>query len=180
MLPQRYKWSDFERATLSFGYGLMATPLQLARMYAALGNGGIIYPVSVLKQDQPPQGERVFSAKVAKDVLNMLVGVTEKGGTARQAHIAGYPVAGKTGTSRKAIAGGYGEDYVALFAGVAPANDPKLAIAVIINEPKGDKYYAGDVAAPVFAKVMSGSLQLLNVQPITAKEQLQLVARSPE
>ena len=106
----------------------------------------------------------------------MLVGVTEKGGTARKAHIEGYPVAGKTGTSRKAIAGGYGDDYWALFAGVAPVNNPRLAIAVVVNDPKGDRYYGGDVAGPVFANVMSGALQMLNVEPVTQREQLQLAS----
>ncbi|BFL82017.1 hypothetical protein LFREDSHE_04670 [Shewanella baltica] len=111
---------------------------------------------------------------MAHDVMQMLVGVTEKGGTGTLAHIDGYPVAGKSGTSRKAVAGGYGDDYVALFAGVAPANNPKLAIVVVVNEPKGDLYYGGSVAGPAFAKVMSGALQMLNVEPITDKEQVQL------
>lgn len=176
LIRERYRWSDFERATLSFGYGLTATTLQLARMYATLGSGGILRPVSILKLKQPPEGERVLSTHVAEDVMHMLVGVTEKGGTARKAHINGYPVAGKTGTSRKAIAGGYGDDYWALFAGVAPVNNPRLAIAVVVNDPKGDRYYGGDVAGPVFASVMSGALQMLNVEPVTRREQIQLAS----
>ncbi|MCL1039669.1 peptidoglycan glycosyltransferase FtsI [Shewanella submarina] len=176
LIRERYRWSDFERATLSFGYGLTATTLQLARMYATLGSGGVLKPVSILKMKTPPEGERVLSADVAEDVMHMLVGVTEKGGTARKAHIEGYPVAGKTGTSRKAIAGGYGDDYWALFAGVAPVNNPRLAIAVVVNDPKGDRYYGGDVAGPVFANVMSGALQMLNVEPVTQREQLQLAS----
>ena len=174
LVHDRHRWSDFERATLSFGYGLTATTLQLARMYATLGNEGVLNPVSILKLKQAPEGEQVIAPDVAKNVMNMLVGVTEEGGTARKAHIDGYPVAGKTGTSRKAVAGGYGEDYVVLFAGVAPVHNPRLAIAVILNEPKGDYYYGGDVAAPVFAKVMSGSLQMLNVEPISPREQVKL------
>lgn len=176
LIHDRHRWSDFERATLSFGYGLTATPLQLARMYATLGSGGILYPVSILKLKQAPEGQQVISPEVARDVMHMLVGVTEKGGTATKAHIDGYPIAGKTGTSRKAVAGGYGDDYVALFAGVAPVNNPKLAIVVVINEPKGDRYYGGDVAGPAFAKIMSGALQMLNVEPITEREQVQLAA----
>ncbi|QLE87230.1 MULTISPECIES: peptidoglycan D,D-transpeptidase FtsI family protein [Shewanella] len=172
----RNRWSEFERATLSFGYGLTATTLQLARMYATLGSEGVLYPVSILKLKQQPQGEQVISPEVARNVMKMLVGVTEKGGTARKAHIPGYPVAGKTGTSRKAVAGGYGEDYVALFAGVAPVHNPQLAIAVVVNEPKGDRYYGGDVAAPVFATVMSGALQMLNVEPISSTEKVRLAA----
>ncbi|WP_226684860.1 MULTISPECIES: penicillin-binding transpeptidase domain-containing protein [Shewanella] len=174
LVQDRHRWSDFERATLSFGYGLTATPLQLARMYATLGSGGILYPVSILKLKQPPEGTRVIAPDVARDVINMLVGVTEKGGTGTRAHIEGYPVAGKSGTSRKAIAGGYGDDYVALFAGVAPANNPRLAMVVVINEPKGDRYYGGVVAAPVFGKVMSGALQMLNVEPVSDDTRVQL------
>ncbi len=172
LIQDRRRWSDFERATLSFGYALTVTPLQIARMYAMLGNGGVLYPTSIMKLTQPPEGEQVISPLVADSVLQMLVGVTQ--GTARKAHIEGYPVAGKTGTARKAVAGGYGEDYVALFAGVAPVNNPRLAIVVVVNEPKGDRYYGGDVAAPVFAKVMSGALQMLNVEPITEHEKVQL------
>ncbi|BCV43385.1 peptidoglycan glycosyltransferase FtsI [Shewanella algae] len=174
LVQDRHRWSDFERATLSFGYGLTATPLQLARMYATLGSGGMLYPVSILKLKQPPEGTRVIAPDVARDVINMLVGVTEKGGTGTRAHIEGYPVAGKSGTSRKAIAGGYGDDYVALFAGVAPANNPRLAMVVVINEPKGDRYYGGVVAAPVFGKVMSGALQMLNVEPVSDDTRVQL------
>ncbi|QDF65677.1 peptidoglycan glycosyltransferase FtsI [Shewanella sp. SNU WT4] len=176
LIREQHKWSDFERATLSFGYGLTATPLQLARMYATLGAGGVLRPLSILKLKKAPEGEQVLDPHVAREVMNMLVGVTEPGGTAKQAHIEGYPVAGKTGTSRKAIAGGYGDDYVALFAGVAPVHNPKLAIAVVLDEPKGDRYYGGDVAAPVFATVMAGALQMLNVEPISSEEKLKLVA----
>ncbi|MFQ6372791.1 peptidoglycan D,D-transpeptidase FtsI family protein [Shewanella sp. YIC-542] len=174
LIPDRRRWSDFERATLAFGYGLTVTPLQLARMYATLGSGGILRPASVLKLKQSPEGVRVLSESSAREVLNMLVGVTEAGGTGTKAHIDGYPVAGKSGTSRKAVAGGYGDDYVALFAGVAPANNPRLAMVVVVNEPKGDHYYGGDVSGPVFSKVMSGALQMLNVAPVTHKEQVRL------
>ena len=174
IIQDRRRWSDFERATLSFGYALTVTPLQIARMYAMLGSGGVLYPSSILKLKQQPEGEQVISPHVAQSVMEMLVGVTEPGGTAKKAHIDGYPVAGKTGTARKAVAGGYGEDYVALFAGVAPVHNPRLAMVVVVNEPKGDRYYGGDVAAPVFAKVMSGALQMLNVEPISAREKIKL------
>ncbi|MDX1280999.1 penicillin-binding protein 2 [Shewanella colwelliana] len=174
LIHDRRRWSDFERATLSFGYALTVTPLQIARMYAMLGSGGVLYPASILKLKHQPEGEQVISPKVAQEVMEMLIGVTEPGGTAKKAHIDGYPVAGKTGTARKAVAGGYGEDYVALFAGVAPVHNPRLAMVVVVNEPKGDRYYGGDVAAPVFAKVMSGALQMLNVEPISAREKVKL------
>ncbi|WP_298771190.1 penicillin-binding protein 2 [uncultured Shewanella sp.] len=169
-----HRWSDFERATLSFGYGLTITALQLARMYATLGSEGVLYPTSIVKLKKKPEGTQVLSADVAKKVMHMLQGVTKAEGTAVRAHIEGYPVAGKTGTSRKAVAGGYGDDYVASFAGVAPVNNPRLAIAVMINEPKGDHYYGGDIAGPPFAKVMSGSLQMLNVEPVTSKDKVKI------
>ncbi|WP_417345017.1 penicillin-binding transpeptidase domain-containing protein [Ferrimonas sp.] len=180
VLSRRHRWSDFERATLSFGYGLSATPLQVARMYAILGNGGRKNPISILKvkPDQMPPAEQVIPEWAAEEVVSMLSGITGPEGTAKRAHIDGYTVAGKTGTSRKAIAGGYGDDFVTFFAGLAPAERPRLAISVVINDPKGEDYYGGTVAAPVFAKVMSGALQMLNVAPISDKERAgNLVAR---
>ncbi|MCM2678773.1 penicillin-binding transpeptidase domain-containing protein [Echinimonas agarilytica] len=164
-LSIRRKWSDFELATLSFGYGMTITPIQLARAYAVLGSGGIKYPLSLIKRDSVPEGERVIDGRYVEQVVHMLESVTEKGGTGLKARVPGYRVAGKTGTARKAIAGGYGEDYVADFAGIAPISQPRLAIAVVINEPGGDQYYGGDVAAPVFSAVMAGALHYLNVPP---------------
>jgi len=165
VLHERRRWSDFEIATLSFGYGLAVTPLQMAKAYAVIANEGRVNPISILKLDKPPVGEQVISPKVANAMLQMMEGVTKAGGTAVKARIGGYRVAGKTGTARKAVAGGYGDDYVVSFAGIAPIDNPRLVTIVIINEPKGDKYYGGDVAAPVFAKVTTGALQLLNVAP---------------
>ena len=165
LLRERRRWSDFEIATLSFGYGLTVTPLQLAQAYAIVGNGGVMRPVSLLKQNEPPAGEQVISRQAANQVLAMMEGVTSDGGTGTKARVAGYRVAGKSGTSRKAVAGGYGDEYVAIFAGLAPLEEPRVAIVVLVNEPQGDKYYGGDVAGPVFANVMAGSLQLLNVAP---------------
>ena len=175
LVPQRRRWSDIERATLSFGYGLTVTPLQLAQSYAVLANGGVRYPLTIVKRDEMPVGEQVIPKQHADSVLQMLETVVGPGGTARKAAIPGYRVGGKTGTSRKAIAGGYGSDYVGVFAGMAPISNPRLAMVVIMNEPQGDKYYGGDVAAPVFAEVMSGALQLLNIRPDGAQdEQFQL------
>lgn len=165
LLSTRSRWSDFEIATLSFGYGLAVTPLQLAKAYAVIANEGRVNPISILKLEKAPEGEQVIDPAVAKAMLQMMEGVTKAGGTAVKARIGGYRVAGKTGTARKAIAGGYGDDYVVSFAGIAPIDNPRLVTIVIINEPKGDKYYGGDVAAPVFAKVTTGALQLLNVAP---------------
>ena len=163
-LPIRHRWSDFELATMSFGYGITATTLQLAKAYGILGSGGMQYPISIIKGTQQP-GEQVIPKKIALEVVAMMEGVSEKGGTAPKAKVDGYRIAGKTGTSRKAEAGGYGDDYVAVFAGLAPATRPRFAIAVMINEPQGDRYYAGDVAAPVFSEVMKSTLLLTHVLP---------------
>jgi cell division protein FtsI (penicillin-binding protein 3) len=162
---ERPRWSDFDIATLSFGYGISVTALQIARMYSILGDGGMKRPLSIVKSDQAIESERVISEQAAHQVLHMMESVLQEGGSARKAAVPGYRVAGKTGTSRKAVANGYGEEYVNIFAGIAPVSNPQLAVVILINEPKGDLYYAGDTAAPIFAKVMAGSLQMLNVAP---------------
>ncbi|WP_200195688.1 peptidoglycan D,D-transpeptidase FtsI family protein [Halorhodospira abdelmalekii] len=154
------------RATWSYGYGMSATPLQIARAYAALANDGMMYPVSLLRRDEPPSGHRVLEAQLAGEIRHMLEAVVEPGGTGLRARVPGYRVAGKTGTVRKAQAGGYREDaYVAMFAGYAPATRPRIAIAVVIDQPGGEFYYGGQVAAPVFAEVAAGALRVLNVRP---------------
>ena len=159
-------WNDIETATLAFGYGISVTPLQLAKAYAVLAAGGIRRPVTLLRQDQPPAGKRVVTARVAQQLIAMLEAVTNPGGTALQARVAGYRVAGKTGTVRKSEAGGYADDkYLAVFAGMAPASKPRLVMVVMVNEPGNGKYYGGQVAAPVFSRVMSGALRLMAVPP---------------
>lgn len=166
---ERSRWSDFELATLSFGYGISVTTAQLARMYATLANGGVSVPLNIVKQPQStgykPEPQRVVSAEHARALLAMMESVTQRGGTATKAAVPGYRVGGKTGTSRKAIAGGYGDEYVNIFAGVAPLSDPQIVTVVLINEPGGDLYHAGDTAAPVFSEIMGGALQLLNIPP---------------
>jgi cell division protein FtsI (penicillin-binding protein 3) len=159
------RWSDHEIATLSFGYSIGVTSLQLARMYNTIGNGGINRPLSIIKTEAIPEGERVASKHNVQAVLNMMESVLEDGGSGFRGKVAGYRVGGKTGTSRKAIPGGYGEEYVNIFAGVAPVSDPQLAVVVLINEPQGDLYSGGQTAAPVFGKVMNGALRLLNIAP---------------
>lgn len=157
---------DVARATWSYGYGMAATPLQLARAYAALASGGVMRPVTVLRQDGPDEGHRVLEASIAERLGRMLEAVVEPGGTGVRAQVPGYRVAGKTGTARKSVAGGYSEDeYVAIFAGFAPADDPRIAVAVVIDDPAGEAYYGGQVAAPVFSEVVSGTLRVLNVAP---------------
>jgi cell division protein FtsI (penicillin-binding protein 3) len=166
---ERSRWSEFELATLSFGYGISVTTAQLARLYTTLANGGVKQPLNIIKSPQQAswqgQSERVISEANANAIVEMMESVTQRGGTARKAAIPGYRVAGKTGTSRKAVAGGYGEEYVNIFAGIAPVSDPRLVTVVLINEPGGDLYHSGDTAAPVFSSIMGGALHLLNIAP---------------
>ncbi len=177
-LPHFSDWSSFEQATLSFGYGLSVSPLQLTRAYAVLANDGVRLPASLLKVDEVPEGERVMRQSTARGVVRMLEGVVASGGTAPLAAVPGYRVAGKTGTAKKSVAGGYAEDrYLSLFVGMVPASHPRLVMAVFIDEPRGEEYYGGLVAAPVFSKVMSGALRLLNIPPDKNWHEDQLMAR---
>lgn len=159
------KWNVSEVATMSYGYGLNATVLQMADAYAMLANKGKKMPLSLYKLEGLPQGEQMIDAKIADQVLLMMETATQPGGTATRANIPGYRVAGKTGTAHKLRADrkGYStNEYRALFAGVAPVSDPRLAMVVVVENPKGS-YYGGTVSAPVFARVMQESLRLLNV-----------------
>jgi len=159
-------WRKINQATLGYGYGVSVTPLQLAQAYAAFGSDGQIRPVSLVKLEQPNEGRRIMGSDTAEAVRLMMEEVVRPGGTGDKASVIGYRVAGKTGTSWKPSAGGYSEDeYFSVFAGLAPASDPRLATVVVIDEPTGDLYYGGDVAAPVFGAVMTESLRLLAVPP---------------
>ena len=158
--------TDFEQATLSYGYGVSTSVLQLARAYTALADDGILHSVSLLKREEDYDAKRVFTAKTAKKVTAMLEHVIKKDGTAYKARVDGYRVAGKTGTVKKAIAGGYADDrYLAVFVGLAPVSDPRFVIAVMVDDPSAGKYYGGLVAAPVFSKVMAGALRVYGVAP---------------
>jgi cell division protein FtsI (penicillin-binding protein 3) len=167
ILPYRSHWSDIERATLSYGYGVSVTPLQLAHAYTVFANDGLLKPVTfVADGGRDLEPTRVLDARTARQVRAMLEGVVSAGGTGTRAAVPGYRVAGKTGTAHKAGNGGYAANrYLALFAGMAPASDPRLVMAVVIDEPSVDEYYGGLVAAPVFSRVMAGALRLLNVPP---------------
>ncbi|HET9446254.1 MAG TPA: penicillin-binding protein 2 [Steroidobacteraceae bacterium] len=160
-------WRKIEQATISYGYGLSVTPLQLARAYAILGAGGIRRPVTLRRVERPVVGERVVDARIAQELLKMMESVvSQDGATGYRAALVGYRVAGKTGTAWTADAGGYSSDrYKASFGGVVPASHPRLAAIVVIDEPGGKQFYGGDVAAPVFANVMAGALRLLGVTP---------------
>lgn len=158
-------WRDIERATLAYGYGLSVTTLQLARSYLVLASDGYIKPITLELQTAPVQGMQVVDAKYVQQVRKMLQTVVDEGGTATQAQVTGYNVAGKTGTVKKLDANGYSEDkYIATFVGMAPAERPRLVMAITVHEPHGE-YYGGQVAAPVFSAVMAGALRLLDVPP---------------
>ncbi|MGQ8973491.1 penicillin-binding protein PBP3 [Acinetobacter schindleri] len=159
------KWNVSEVATMSYGYGLNATVLQLADAYAMLANKGVKVPLSLYKLEEQPKGEQMIDPKIADQVLLMMETATLPGGTATRATVPGYRVAGKTGTAHKLRADrkGYStNEYRALFAGVAPVSDPRIAMVVVVENPQGT-YYGGTVSAPVFARVMQESLRLLNV-----------------
>jgi len=166
LFPPPQRWSGTTKQTMSYGYGLSVTPLQIATAYAALGNGGLLHrPTFVKGQHNPPR--RVLDPAIARQVLQMMQTVTEPGGTATQAAILGYHVAGKTGTSRKASEGGYSRRYIGYFAGLVPVDHPRFAMVVAINDPDPTRkgYYGGVVAAPVFRAVMEGALRLKDVTP---------------
>jgi cell division protein FtsI (penicillin-binding protein 3) len=159
-------WRPIEQATMAYGHGIAASLVQLARAYTMFARSGDIIPLSLVKVAALPQGQRVVSEKTAGEMRRMLEMTVQPGGTAPRAQIMGYSVAGKTGTAHKVEDGGYSEDkYIASFIGFAPASRPRLIIAVMIDEPHDGQYYGGEVAAPVFASVMSGALRLLGVPP---------------
>ncbi len=181
-LPNRSRWSDIEKVTLAFGYGLTATPLQLAHAYTAFANDGVMPAVSLIASDGDlAPGKRVVGADIAREVLAVLQRVTEEHGTARRARVPGYAVGGKTGTVHKVGPGGYQDNkYIAFFAGLAPAADPRFVTVVVINEPQGEAYGGGAAAAPVFARVAQGTLRLLNLPPDEIVAPIVLAARGPE
>lgn len=159
-------WPPFALATLSFGYGISATPLQLARAYAVIANHGIKQPVSFLQDEKPRTQERVLSEALSTQMLGMLEQVVQKDASGYAAMIPGYRVAGKTGTSRMLGQHGYEKSrHIASFAGIAPVSDPQLVVMVVIHDPQDRAYYASQVAAPVFAAIMGGALSLLNIPP---------------
>jgi len=173
MLSNYAHWRPIGIATLSHGYSLSVTPLQLAHAYATIGAGGVKRPISFERVTGPVPGEQVIDPKVARELVQLMEQVVEKGGTATRASLVGYQVSGKTGTAFKSIPGGYSTDRImAVFAGLVPASHPKLATVVVIDEPSRDVHelggvlaQGGTVAAPVFASVMSGALRLMDVPP---------------
>jgi cell division protein FtsI (penicillin-binding protein 3) len=176
LLPPYEHWRPIGIVTMSHGYGLSVTPLQLAHAYATIGGFGVERPVSFLRVEAPPLREPALDAAVCRELVGMLESVVAAEGTGKLAAIPGYRVAGKTGTAWKATAGGYSTDrYMAVFGGVAPATEPRLAAVVVIDEPSAGLHMGGQVAAPVFSRVVGGALRLLAVapdQPVKAPEEL--------
>ena len=172
-------WRPIEQATLSYGHGISVSLLQLARAYTIFATGGELQPLTLVRRDQPAEGKPVISERTALAVRSMLELVVQAGGTAPRARIMGYRVAGKTGTAHKLEGRGYaGDRYVSSFVGMAPASDPRLLVAVMIDEPSAGEYYGGVVAAPVFSQVMSEALRMLAVPhdaPITDVPSLEAV-----
>ena len=158
--------SQIVRATLAYGYGLSLSPLQLAQAYLTLANDGRRLPPTVVRRSRPPAGERAFDAALTRQVLAMMEGVTGPTGTAPGARVAGYRVAGKTGTTRVVGSEGYTDErHVALFAGIAPLSDPRIVMVVVVNQPQGEQFGGGAVAAPVFSRVAERAMRLLGVSP---------------
>lgn len=160
------KWRPIEQATMSFGYGLQLSLLQLARAYTVLTHDGVLLPVSFEKQAVAPQGKRIFKASTARQVRELMVSVTEPGGTGTAGAVDGFDVGAKTGTARKLVNGRYVDyKHVATFIGFAPAKNPRVIVAVTIDEPTANGYYGGVVTGPPFKKIMGGSLNILGVSP---------------
>ena len=166
LLTHASQWRKIEQATLAFGYGMSVTALQLARAYSVIAADGKLKSVSFLRQDDFKNSHQVIKPSIARQLRNMLKQVVAVGGTGTRASIAGYHVAGKTGTVKKVVNGGYSDDrYTSVFAGMVPASQPRLVMVVTVDEPNNGVYYGGEVAAPVFAEVMSNALHLMDIKP---------------
>jgi cell division protein FtsI (penicillin-binding protein 3) len=175
------KWVPVDQASIAFGYGISVTPLQLARAYLALANDGTALPLTLQHAETLPEGERIMSAKTARQLQSMLELAVSDVGTGRSAQVADYRVAGKTGTVRKLMPDGYSEDkYVAWFAGFAPIHAPRLVMVITVDEPARGAYYGGEVAAPVFGHVMAGALRLLDIPPDAPRRETRLLTVKSE
>jgi cell division protein FtsI (penicillin-binding protein 3) len=174
-------WRPIEQATMAYGHGISVSLLQLARAYTMFARDGELMPLSLVRVDAPLAGKQVISPATARKLRDMLELAVEPGGTAPRARVMGYRVAGKTGTAHKEENGGYAEHkYVSSFVGFAPASDPRLVIAVMIDEPSAGQYYGGAVAAPVFSAVMGGALRMLGVSPDAPLKPLELPPENTE
>lgn len=158
-------WRPIEQATMSYGHGISVSLIQMARAYMIFARDGDLIPLTFQRSSETPKGHRVISEKTAKQMRLMMETVTEPGGTATQARVAGYRVAGKTGTAHKLEGGRYVNKYVGDFVGFAPVSNPRVIVAVMIDEPTAGGYYGGVVAAPVFSAITANVLRSLNVPP---------------
>jgi len=166
VLPAHERWKPLAIATLSYGYGLSVTTLQLAQAYSVIAADGELRPVSLQRVDSAVAGRQVMAPDIARKLRRMLEAAAGADGTGRRAAVPGYRIAGKTGTAHKTGPGGYAADrYISLFAGMAPASAPRLVLIVVLDEPQQGEYYGGQVAAPVFGRIMQGSLRILNIPP---------------
>jgi len=166
VLRKYSEWGQIATATASYGYGLTVNALQLVRAYTGIANDGLMPPLSILRRDHAVPGQRVISEATSRTMRGLLEGVVNKGGSGVRAMVAGYRVAGKTGTVRKNANGSYIEGHhQAVFIGMLPAEHPRLVSLVMIDDPSGDDYYGGAVSAPVFARVMAGAARLLQIPP---------------
>ena len=174
-------WKPIEQATMSYGHGISVSLIQMARAYLTFARDGELVPLSLTRvEGQPSNGRRIFSVETARAVRAMLESVTQPGGTATKAQVAGYRVGGKTGTALKIENGRYTKRYIATFVGFAPVSNPRLVVAVMIDEPSAGSYYAGTVAGPLFSRVMEASLRSLGVAPDAPLTPLQLARRQAE
>jgi cell division protein FtsI (penicillin-binding protein 3) len=172
-------WRPIEQATMSYGHGISVSLIQMARAYLVFARDGELVPLSLTRTNGVPSaGRRVFSPETAREVRHMLELAAGPGGTAARAQVPGYRVAGKTGTAHKLEGGRYAKKYISSFVGFAPVSNPRLIVAVMIDEPSAGKHYGGAVAAPVFAQVVEGSLRALGVAPDIPLTPLHL-ARKP-
>ncbi|MFC0350239.1 peptidoglycan D,D-transpeptidase FtsI family protein [Undibacterium danionis] len=158
-------WKPIEQATMSYGHGLSVSLLQIARSYMIFARKGDLIPLTFQQSTEMPMGTRVISEATAMKMRDMLESVTQPGGTATQARVPGYRVGGKTGTAHKVEAGRYVNKYVSDFVGFAPMSNPRIIVAVMLDEPSGGAYYAGTVAGPVFAAIIANVLRSMNVVP---------------
>jgi len=174
-------WRPIEQATMAYGHGISVSLLQLARAYTIFARDGELMPLSLLRVDAPGTGKQIISAATARKMRDMLELAVQPGGTGPLARVMGYRVAGKTGTAHKEENGGYAKNkYVSSFVGFAPASDPRLVIAVMLDEPSAGQYYGGVVAAPVFSAVMGGALRMLGVAPDAPLKPLELPPEGSE
>ncbi len=174
-------WRPIEQATMSYGHGISTSLIQMARAYMVFARDGELVPLSLTRVDgMPSSGRRVFSAETARQMRTVLAMAAGPGGTAPRAQVPGYTVAGKTGTAHKLEGGRYARKYVSSFVGFAPAVNPRIVVAVMIDEPTAGQYFGGTVAAPVFSRIAEGALRALGVAPDVPLTPLQLARRTAD